>query len=149
VFRINAVYVEELSMVRHARLPLLVLLVVILSWLTPVAARWMRTPEGTVDYALLKGDWILDVGSISYNSEVVYGVRTLSGQTVEWYEFLPDPTATKQCFTFLTPRPRLTESLSALLLMDQQRVMKVAVFKTGTVDITVDIEPVQLVRCPR
>jgi hypothetical protein len=100
--------------------------------------------------AQLKGHTILEAGTIRYRSAGGHTPEDPQGQTLEWYEFVLTPGQTRvYCFTFATLQVRLLSPHAALALLDAQRLLKVAVLQDDAGGMTVRVEPIRIVMCPR
>jgi hypothetical protein len=100
--------------------------------------------------ALLKGHTILEAGTILYRSASGPTTTAPQGQTVEWYDFvLPMAQTRVYCFIFTTLQVRLLSPHAALVLLDAQRVLRVALLQEDAGGMTVRVEPIRLMPCPR
>jgi hypothetical protein len=100
--------------------------------------------------AQLKGHWVLEAGTILYRTGGGQTPPPPQGQPLEWYDFVLPPAQTRvYCFTFTTLQVRLLSPQAALLLLDAQQRPKVAILQDDAGGMTVRVEPIQLVPCPR
>ena len=110
-------------------------------------AQWS---SGGWGLAQLKGHTILEAGTILYRATSGPSPAVPQGQLVEWYDFVLPMTQTRvYCFMFTTLQVRLLSPHAALVLLDAQRVLKVALLREDAGGMTVQVEPIQVVPCPR
>lgn len=95
------------------------------------------------DHQMLKDHVIVAVGELEKESRLDYE----TGERLEWYAF-DESLGGTTCLAFVGFEPLSLSGEAALLLVDRQENLRIAMLETTVGDVEVTLERVRIVGCP-